>query len=224
MHLTGSFLDYLIVFWAGVLVSFTPCVYPVMPMTASFIAGMNVSGSRWMGFFLSLIYVLGMAITYCTLGLIAALGGHVFGSFQNQPATYIVIGIFFVLFGLAMLELIRLPMLGIDFRHRLKPKNFWMVIVFGMATGLAVGACTAPILGSLLVYVAKKQNVFHGASLLFVFSYGVGASLILVGTFSGLLGSLPRSGFWMVRVKQICGVFLLLAAVYFFIKAGGWIE
>lgn len=223
MQLTGTFTDYFVAFGAGVLVSFTPCVYPVMPITAGFIAGINTEGSRWWGFVLSLIYVLGIAITYCCLGVVAALTGQVFGALQNHPATYAVLGASFLFFGLAMLDVIKLPVLGMHLHHKIKARNVWTIILFGMASGLAVGACTAPVLGSLLVYVAKKQNVLHGVSLLFVFSYGVGASLILVGTFSGLLSSLPKSGYWLTRVKQVCGAFLIAAAGYFFAKAGGWL-
>jgi len=219
MHLTGGLIDYFAVFGAGVLVSFTPCVYPVMPITAGFIAGMNTEGSRWWGFVLSLIYVFGIAVTYCALGVIAALTGHAFGMIQNHPAAYIVIGWLFVVFGLSMLDVIKLPMVGVHLHHKIKVKNIGTIILFGMASGLAVGACTAPVLGSLLVIVAQKQNIVHAVSLLFVFSYGVGASLILVGTFSGLLSSLPKSGAWLIRIKQLCGVILLVAAGYFFAKA-----
>ncbi len=223
MELSGGIIDYVIVFWAGVLVSFTPCVYPVMPITATFIAGMNTEGSRWWGFVLSLIYVFGIALTYCALGVIASLSGQVFGALQNHPAVHAAVGLCFLTFGLSMLDVIHLPMIGVDLRHKIKVKNVWTIILFGMGAGLAVGACTAPVLGALLVYIAKKQNIFHGVSLLFVFSYGVGASLILVGTFSGLLSALPKSGTWLVRIKHLCGALLLLAAAYFFAKAGGWV-
>jgi len=75
MELQGNFLDYFIVFWAGVLVSFTPCVYPVIPLTASFIGGINTRGTKLMGFIISLIYVFGLALTYCALAVFAALTG-----------------------------------------------------------------------------------------------------------------------------------------------------
>ena len=93
------------------------------------------------------------------------------------------------------------------------------VVLFGMAAGLIVGPCLSPVLGSLLAYVATKQNIVHGVSLLFVFSYGVGASLILVGTFVGLLESLPRAGQWMARIKQFCGIILILIAGYYIYQA-----
>lgn len=220
MQLSGNILDYFITFWAGVLVSFTPCVYPVMPITASFIGGMNTKGSKWFGFVISLVYVFGIAITYCSLAVFAALTGKIFGQFQNHPVVFITVGIILVFFSLVMFDRIPLPTFGANVQQKIKPKNLWTVILFGMVAGLVVGPCTAPILGTLLLYVASKQNILHGVSLLFFFSYGVGASLILVGTFSGILTNLPKSGVWLLRVKQFCAIVLLIAAVYFFIQAG----
>lgn len=200
--------------------SFTPCVYPVLPITASFIAGMNTKGTKLMGLFISLIYVFGLALTYCALAVFASLTGKIFGQFQNQPVVFIIIANLLIVFALMMLDIIPLPSIGVDLRSRLKPKNLWMVVLCGMAAGIIVGPCTAPILGTLLLYVGSKQNLAHAVSLLFVFSYGVGASLILVGTFSGLLGSLPKSGRWLVRVKQMCAFILIVVAQLLFIKAG----
>ena len=220
MALQGNFFDYFIVFWAGVLVSFTPCVYPVMPITASFIAGFNTKGTKLMGFLISLVYVLGLALTYFALAVFAALTGKIFGQVQNSPVVLIVVANILLFFALAMSDLLPLPAFGARVHDKIVRKNLWTVVLFGAASGLVVGPCTAPILGTLLLYVASKQNIMHGTSLMFVFSYGVGASLILVGTFSGILGNLPRSGYWLVRVKQFCGLVLIIAAEYFLIKAG----
>jgi cytochrome c-type biogenesis protein len=217
MALSGSILDFFVVFWAGVLVSFTPCVYPVMPITASFIAGANISGRRRSGFILSLIYVLGLAISYCMLAIFAVGTGKIFGQLQNTPLFYGIIGCSLVTYGLIMLDVIRLPNLGWQFKQD-RPKSIWAVLIFGMTSGLIVGPCTAPVLATLLTYVASKQNLFYGISLLFVFSYGVGASLIVVGTFSGLLTLLPKSGRWLERIKQFSGGILVISGLYFFYK------
>jgi thiol:disulfide interchange protein DsbD len=219
VQLTGSITDYFIVFWAGVLVSFTPCVYPVLPLTAGFIAGINTQSSKLMGFLISLLYVLGIAVTYCALAVFASLSGQVFGQFQNQPVVYLIVALFLFVFGLALLDVINMPTVGFSFHEHLKTKNVWTVIVFGMASGLVIGPCTAPILGTLLLYVASQQNMVHGVSLMFVFSYGIGASLILVGTFTGILKNLPRSGPWLVGIKKAGGVVLLIACVYFLYQA-----
>lgn len=221
MHLTGGFIDYVLAFWGGVLVSFSPCVYPLLPVTASFVAGFNTRGTRWMGFVVSLVYVLGMAMTYCGLAVFAASTGKLFGQLQNSPVVYIIVANILLFFALAMSDLVPLPAFGARVHDKIVHKNLWMVLFFGMASGLVVGPCTAPVLGTLLLYVASQQNIVHGVSLMFVFSYGVGALLILVGTFSGLIVLFPKSGKWMVRIKQFCGFILIIAAEYFLVKAGG---
>ncbi len=220
MELSGGLFDYVIAFWSGVLVSFTPCVYPVMPITAGFIGGMNADGKRLMGLILSLLYVLGMALTYCILAVVASLTGSLFGQWQSSVLVNVIIAVFMICFAFMMFDWIQIPSLGVSFHGKIKKKNIWTLILFGMATGLAVGSCTAPVLGALLVYVASKQNIMHGISLIFVFSYGVGASLILVGTFSGLLSSLPKSGAWLARVKQLCGVLLFGVGCFYLFKVG----
>jgi len=220
MNLSGNLLDYFIVFWGGVLVSFSPCVYPVVPLTASIIAGLNTTGTKLRGFILSLVYVLGVAITYCALGAFAALTGKFFGQIQNNSVTFLIVGNILILFSLALFDVIPTPALGVDVQHKIKIKNLWMVLLLGMAAGLVIGPCTAPVLGTLLLYVGSRQNVFYGVSLLFVFSYGVGASLILIGTFSSMLSTLPKSGAWLVWIKRICGIILLGIGEYFLIKAG----
>ena len=221
MPITGSIQEYFLVFWAGVLVSFTPCVYPVMPITATFIAGANTEGSRWMGFFISLFYVLGIAITYCTLAVMAALTGKLFGQLQSNPWIFVVVGNVLIFFALVLFDIIPLPTIGHNVRHAVQPKNVWAIILLGAVSGLVIGPCTAPVLGSLLLYIGAKQNIIHGVILMFLFSYGVGASLILIGTFSGLLAQLPKSGSWLVRVKHLCGLILLFMAEYYLFKAGG---
>lgn len=220
MILSESLLDYLGIFLGGVAVSFTPCVYPVLPMTASFIAAINTKGSRIFGFFISLVYVLGMAVTYSVFAVFAALSGKIFGQIQNTPVVYIVVANVVLFFALTMLDVIHLPTFHVSTHKKIKPQNLFAVFVFGMASGLVVGPCTAPALGTLLAYIATKQNIVHGVSLVFVFAYGVGTSLIIVGTFSGILASLPKSGKWLVWIKRVCAVVLIGIAQYFLVKAG----
>ena len=220
MTLSGNILDYAICFWSGVLVSFSPCVYPVMPLTASFLASINTRGTKLNGFLISLVYVLGIAITYCGLAIFASLTGKVFGQLTNSAITYIVVANILLFFALVMSDLVPLPNIGVVVHDKIEHKNFWTVILFGAASGLMIGPCTTPILVTLLLYIASKHNILHGISLMFFFSYGVGASLILIGTFSGILGSLPKSGKWMVRIKQFSGLIFIIMAQILLIKAG----
>jgi thiol:disulfide interchange protein DsbD len=219
MTLSGNITDYFIVFGAGVLVSFSPCVYPLMPITAGFIAGVNTRGTKLMGLMISLVYVFGLAITYSALGILAVLTGRLFGYLQSNPFVFLFVAFVLGFFGLVMIDLVPFPVLGTQLQYKIKPRSLWTVFLFGLISGLVVGPCTAPILGTILLYISSKQNFVHALSLLFVFSYGVGFSLILVGTFSGLLARLPKSGTWLLRVKQISAGILFLASIYFLIKA-----
>jgi len=93
-------------------------------------------------------------------------------------------------------------------------------LILGGASALVVSTCTTPVLGVLLALVATGHRIFLGISMLLSFSFGLGALVIVVGTFTGLLTSLPRSGIWMLRVQRIFGILMILAAEYFLIKTG----
>lgn len=212
-------MDYAVVFLSGVLVSFTPCLYPVLPITTAIIAGANVSGRRLGGFFLSLFYVLGMAISYGLFAMAAVFTGKVFGSFQQMPFFLFVVANILLFFSLMMFDVIPMPgfvPLSVKGRHR----SIFSIFIMGMASGVVISPCAAPVFGALLFYVASGENMARALSLVFVFAYGAGASLILAGTFSGFLSSLPKSGQWMERVKKGIGIVLLLLAEWYFIRTG----
>ena len=213
-------LAFVVVFLAGVLVSFTPCVYPVIPLTLGFI-GARSAGSRWKGFVLSLFYVFGMALTYAVLGAFASLSGKLFGAIGSSPVTYFVVANVCLFLGLSMLGVFEIPQLSIGNSANFKKKGYLGAFIIGLFSGLIVGPCTAPALAVVLVYVGSKQNLLYGFSLLFVFGYGVGFLMILLGTFTGLLGAFPKSGKWLEIVKKSFGYILIFAAEYLFIKMGG---
>jgi thiol:disulfide interchange protein DsbD len=215
---TGSALAYAAVFAGGVLVGFTPCVYPVLPITVGYIGGRS-PGSKAKGFFLSLSYVLGM---YAALGCLAALTGQVFGRTAASPLTDIVVGNICILMALSMLDVFHVPLPAFSGKGSTGKGRGGMIGAFamGLLSGLVVGPCTAPVLGALLAYVGARQNVLFGASLLFVFALGMGFLLLVVGTFTGLLANLPKSGRWTETVKKGFGVFLILAGEYFLLEAG----
>jgi cytochrome c-type biogenesis protein len=215
-------LALLLSFAGGVLASFTPCTYPMMPITVAFIGG-KAKGSKRRGFILSVFYVLGMAIVYSSLGIFAALSGRLFGSFTSGPWTYLLVGNICLFFGLVMLEAV--PLSPPAFLNNWKITDYaghdiFTSIILGGASALVVSTCTTPILGVLLAVVATKHQVIWGAGMLFAFSYGLGTLVIIVGTFTGLLTSLPRSGIWMLRVQRVFGVIMILAAEYFLIRTG----
>jgi len=216
------FLSFLAVYLGGVLISFTPCIYPVVPITVAFIGARG--GSKGRSFFLSLIYVLGMAVTYTILGAVAALSGKLFGQIQSNPWTYFIIGNICILMGLSMFDLFALSVRTPDFITRMQSKKRMEGVaggfLVGAASGLIMGPCTAPVLAVILSYAATRQNVAFASALMFVFAFGMGTLLILAGTFAGLLAGIPKSGAWMVRINRLFGWILLGAGEYFLIHAG----
>lgn len=219
----SSLLAYLAVYLGGVLVSFTPCVYPLIPITVAFI-GARGRGSRSRGFVLSAIYVLGMAVTYTLLGAFASLSGKLFGQIQTNPWTYFFVGNLCIFMGLSMLGLFSVHVRTPNFVTRVplqkKIPGMTGSFLVGAASGLVMSPCTAPALAVVLGYAATRQNVAFAASLMFVFAIGMGTLLILLGTFAGLLAGMPRSGAWMVRISRLFGWILLGTGEYFLINAG----
>ena len=223
-YLQGSFhLAYLAVYLGGILVSFTPCVYPLMPITVAFI-GAHGSVSRDRAFLLSLVYVLGLATTYTALGAMAALSGRLFGQIQSNPWTYFFVGNFCILMALSMLGVfsvaIRAPSFVTRIQRESRTKGISRSFLVGVVSGFVMSPCTAPALAVVLGYAATRDNLFFASSLLFVFALGMGTLLILLGTFAGMLTGLPRSGAWLVRINRLCGWLLLGTGEYFLINAG----
>ena len=216
------FMSLLAVYLGGVLISFTPCIYPVVPITVACIGARG--GSKGRAFFLSLIYVLGMAVTYTILGAAAALSGKLFGQIQSNPWTYCIIGNICILMGLSMFDVFTLSVRTPGFITWVQSKKRMEGIaggfLVGAASGLVMGPCTAPVLAVILSYAATRQNVAFASGLMFVFAFGMGTLLILVGTFTALLAGIPKSGAWMVRINRLFGWILLGAGEYYLINAG----
>jgi len=207
----------------GVLASFTPCVYPVIPITVAYI-GARSSTSRTRGFLLSIIYVLGMAFVYTALGGFAAMTGKLFGQIQTNPWVFFVVANICILMGLAMLGVfmfsLPVPQFLSGFRPEKKKGGYIGSFLVGAVSGIIIGPCTTPVLAVLLSLIAAGQSAVFGMSLMFVFSIGMGTLLVVVGTFSGLLSSIPRSGVWMTRINKIFGWILIGMGEYFLLKAG----
>jgi len=216
MQLSGSPLDFVIAFFAGFLASLTPCVYPLIPISAGYIVG-NAQKSKSRALFLSLFYVTGMAITYSSLGILAVLTGSMFGKFNSSPFVGLISGIFIFIFGLFMFDLFHFNFSSNLKLPAYKRSNFAGALLLGMVSGLMITPCLTPILGAILAYLATRTNIFYGGFLLFCFSYGMGLIFILIGTFgSGLVG-LPKTGMWMVVVKKVCATVIVLIGLFFMV-------
>lgn len=218
---TAPFLAYIAVFLGGVVTSFTPCIYPMVPITVAYIGGRS-GASRLKGLFLSLFYVLGMAVTYASLGAFAALTGKLFGAFSTNPILYLVIANIFIFLGLSMIDAITLPIPSFlsGRQSGKKTGGYFGAFLIGLLAGTVAAPCTAPVLGVVLTLVAAKQSVIYGITLLFVFSVGLGTLLIIVGTFAGLMSSLPKTGKWSEIIKKSFGWLMIAAGEYFLIKSG----
>lgn len=212
----GLLLTLILVFFGGIGVSLTPCIYPMIPVTISLI-GSQAQGSSKRAFLLSLVYVLGISITYAVLGVVAATTGSLFGAALQSKPVVIGIAALFVVLALGMFDVYYLQVPP-SLQSKLSSVGGAGVVglfLMGMSAGLIVSPCVGPILASLLVYIASTGNELLGFLLLFVFAWGMGLLLIIVGTFSGLASSLPKSGDWMNTVKHFFGFVMFCAALYY---------
>ncbi|MFH1230629.1 MAG: cytochrome c biogenesis protein CcdA [Planctomycetota bacterium] len=213
---TGSFIAYIIVFFAGILTSLTPCVYPLIPIVASYV-GSRTEKSVIYSFFISVFYVIGIAIVYTFLGLLASLGGKRFGNVQTNPWINFGVGNLFILFGLSLLDVFSFPILGsLGSSGSGKGRGLFGALLLGMTSGFIAVPCTTAILGSLLTFVATRQSLFFGGTLLFTYAIGMGFLLVIIGTFSGFLTSLPKAS----GIQKFLGVLIILMGEYFLIQAG----
>lgn len=205
-----------LVFVAGILASLTPCVYPLIPITIG-VFGARESDSRLQSFTLSLVYVLGIAITYSVLGVIAAIFGTVFGGAMQSPWVLGGIAVIFIALGLSSLGMFEIRLPG-NLQTRLSQaggNGYGGALLMGLFAGIIAAPCVGPIVAGVLVYVAQQQDVLLGILLLMTFAFGMGLLFIILGTFSGLLARLPKSGGWMDGVKVAIGAVFLGVALYY---------
>lgn len=217
----GSPMAVLIVFAAGVLTSFTPCVYPVIPVTVTYLGGAS-AGSRRRAVTLSLVYVLGLSVVYASLGVMAALLGKTFGVYTQTWWVFGVVGLVLVGFGLSMFDLFTVSMpsflTGVQAKGAQKG-GYVGALLMGVAAAFVTAPCSAPVLGALLISVGQSQNPVWGSFLLFVFALGLSLLLLVLGIFSGLLTTMPKPGAWMDWVKKGFGVLLIGFGAFYLWKA-----
>ena len=210
-------------FGAGVLTSLTPCIYPMIPITAGVIAGTaGVAPTRWRTLSVTLAYVLGLALLYATLGLVAGLTGTLFGTVSANPWARFAIGNLLLVFGLVMLDVIPFsaPQRLVRWASGLGGGSYPAVFLLGATSGLVAAPCGAPAFAAVLTWVATTGSPALGFVYLFVFSLGMTALLVAVGLFSGTLARLPRSGRWLRWIKRIAGLILIAMAEFYFIRMG----
>lgn len=212
-----------LLFGAGVLTSLTPCVYPMIPIAAAALSGVE-SDARSTGRVVALTaaYVLGLALLYATMGLIAGLTGSLFGTVSASPWASLAAGNLLLIFGLAMLGVIpvRAPRALTEWAGGLRGGSIPAVFLLGATSGVVAAPCGAPAFAAVLTWVGTTGSPALGFLYLFVFSIGMTALLVVVGLSAGVLARLPRGGAWMVWIKRIAGIIMLLVAEYYFVRAG----
>lgn len=209
----------LVFFGAGLLLTFTPCVLPMLPIISSLVVGQGAGTSTGRAFGISLVYVLGMAVTYTAAGVIVALvGANVQAIFQN-PWVLGVFAAIFVLLSLSMFGVYELQMPGAvqakltEVSNRQQGGTLVGAGVMGVLSALIVGPCvTAPLVAALIA-IGQSAEPVRGGLALFSLSMGMGVPLLIVGTSAGKL--LPKAGTWMNVVKAVFGFLLLGLALWF---------
>jgi len=214
----------LLLFGAGVATSLTPCIYPMIPITAGILGGAGATGrSRGRTAVMTLAYVSGLALVYSLLGLLAGLTGTLFGAVSSNPWAYFVMANLLLVFGLAMLDVVPVaaPRRLVTWAGRLAGDSVGGVFAMGAASGLVAAPCGAPAFAAVLTFVGATGSAALGLLYLLAFSLGLTALLVVVGLSSGTLASLPGAGRWTAWVKRAGGVLLIAMAEYYLVKMGG---
>jgi thiol:disulfide interchange protein DsbD len=221
-------------FGAGVLTSLTPCIYPMIPITAAIVGGQTVGVAapaprgRARAAALTLAYVVGLASVYSGLGLFAGLTGTLFGSVSTNPWLFFAMGNLLLLSALAMLDVLPVRMPAALLRRAATAGTagrFAGAFAMGAMSGLVAAPCSAPVMAAVLTWVSTTRSAALGFLYLFTFSLGMCALLAAVGLSSAALASgaprwLPRAGGWMVWVKRGFALLMLGAAEYYFVQMG----
>ncbi|MFQ5629055.1 MAG: protein-disulfide reductase DsbD [bacterium] len=211
----GFALTFALIFLGGLALNLTPCVYPLIPITISFFGG-QAQGSAAKVFSLALVYLLGMAITYSLMGVAAALSGSLFGSLLQNPFVLITIAAIMIGLALSMFGVWELTVPQVLNRMAGGSRQGYVGSLFmGLTVGIVAAPCIGPFVLGLLTYVGTTGDPMLGFWMFFTLSIGLGLPYVILGTFSGSMKNLPRSGTWMVWVKKIFGFVLLGMAVYF---------
>jgi len=210
-------------FVAGLATSLTPCIYPMIPITAGLLAGTSGPATpRRRAVLMTLSYVLGLALLYATMGLVAGLTGSLFGTVASNPWVRFAIGNLLLLSGLAMLDVfpVTVPRRLAGWAGSLGGGSYPAAFLLGATSGIVAAPCGAPAFAAVLTWVAGEGSPLMGFVYLFVFSLGMTAVLVAIGIFSGSIAALPRAGRWMVWIKRAGGVIMIAMAEYYFIQMG----
>ncbi|HUP48948.1 MAG TPA: cytochrome c biogenesis protein CcdA, partial [Thermoanaerobaculia bacterium] len=212
----GLLLTLVVVFVLGLALNLTPCVYPLIPITVGYFASQNERG-RAARVGLSVSYVLGIAATYSILGVTSALSGRLFGAWLQSSAVLVFFAILMLVLAASMFGAfdIRVPQF-IASRSGAKA-GYAGALTMGLLAGIVAAPCVGPFVISLIALVAQSQSIGLGFILFFVLALGLGVPYLLLGIFSSAVNAIPRSGMWLVQVKNAFG-FILVAMAFYFLR------
>ncbi len=209
----------LIAFALGLLMSLTPCIYPMIPITVGILQAQQTKGtpSFIRNFGLACSYTLGISATFALMGLAASWAGQAFGSFMTHPLTILLIVALMIYSAFSLFGFYEIYVPKFLSSHGGgKGGSIVSAFVFGTISGTVASPCLSPGLVFMLTLVATLKSAVAGFVLLFAFAIGLSLPLLIIGTFSGSLAMAPRAGSWMVEVKQFLG-FVLLGMCFYFI-------
>lgn len=215
---SGGWLALLSFFGFGLLLAFTPCVFPMIPILSGIIAGSGATMSTRRAFWLSLVYVLATCVVFTIAGIVAGLAGANLQAAFQQPWIIWAFAVLFVLLALSMFGFYELQ-LPTAWQTRLAAASNRQhggsvlgVAIMGILSALIVGPCVAPPLAAAVLYIGQTHDPVFGGAALFALSFGMGVPLLAFGTASGRL--LPHAGAWMVAIKAVFGVVFLGLAIW----------
>ena len=211
---TFSPLAYLLIFLGGVVTSIGPCNITMIPLVVAFVGG-QAGLDRRRSLALSSAFALGLAITLMVMGVVAAVVGGLIGA--THGTWYYVMAAICILMGLQWSGIIALPLpdWGAGLRERVKRRGLWGALLLGLVSGVVASGCATPALAAILTLVMSKGAIAYGASLMLVYGLGRGIPVVLAGTFTGWLKSMPG---WMTsaqRMERVSGVLLIGIGLYY---------
>ena len=211
----GIVLGILLYFGLGVLLSFTPCVYPMVGITVAVIGSGESSKKRTV--FLTFIYVLGLSLVYAGAGVVVAVAGSAVGDFFRSAWVLVPIGMLFILLGLSMFDLFTLQTPS-SWGGKVQKAGEKLkgsvpgIFLMGALSAFVVGPCISAPVAGLIIKVAETGDILRGFIYFFSLAWGMSLILFIAGSASGLL---PKAGMWMERIKHVIGIVLIWAAFYF---------
>ncbi len=212
----GYLLAFIAMYLLGLGLTLTPCVYPIIPITIGYF-GSQSSGKWSRQLLMASIFGIGIAISYAIVGTIAALSGALMGAALQSPWVLVALALLCVAMGLNSFGVFEITLPGwvSNVAGGGSRRGVTGAAIMGLTMGIAAAPCLAAFIVSLLAFIGQKGDPVLGFSMFFVLGLGLATPFIALGTFSGLISKVPKSGAWMVYAKKLMGALLFAAAFYF---------